>query len=92
MSNGQALDLFRACKPAYMSHLLLSHLSAENNCPKLARALFVPHAGGTEVVVASRFAETPVYAVGGTAPGCRRAGSRSCPSGRTSPCKSVPCR
>jgi phosphoribosyl 1,2-cyclic phosphodiesterase len=68
LSNGQALALFRACKPAYMSHLLLSHLSAENNCPHLTRALFLPHAGGTEIVVASRSAETPVYTVGGTAP------------------------
>ncbi|CAA9336279.1 MAG: Metal-dependent hydrolases of the beta-lactamase superfamily I [uncultured Cytophagales bacterium] len=68
LSNGQALDLFRACKPDYMSHLLLSHLSAENNCPSLTRELFMPHAGSTEIVVASRSAETPVYAVGAAVP------------------------
>jgi len=68
LSNGQALTLFRTCKPTYMSHLLLSHLSAENNCPQLTRELFMPHAGSTEIVVASRSAETPVYTVGGGAP------------------------
>jgi phosphoribosyl 1,2-cyclic phosphodiesterase len=68
LSNGQALALFRTCKPAYMSHLLLSHLSAENNCPQLARELFAPHAGGTEIVVASRLSETRVYRVIGSVP------------------------
>ncbi|GAB2556242.1 MBL fold metallo-hydrolase [Spirosoma areae] len=63
LSNQQALDMFRMHKPAFMSHVLLSHLSKDNNCPQLAKALFTPHSDTTEVVVASRFAETPVYTI-----------------------------
>jgi phosphoribosyl 1,2-cyclic phosphodiesterase len=61
LSNKQALHLFAAHKPAYMSHVLLSHLSKDNNCPNLVKALFDTHADSTEVIVASRFEETPVY-------------------------------
>ncbi|WP_018478696.1 MBL fold metallo-hydrolase [Pontibacter roseus] len=61
LSNRQALELFMAHKPAFMSHVFLSHLSKDNNCPKLAKSLFETCADGTEVVVASRFEETPVY-------------------------------
>ncbi|MHC2993709.1 metallo-beta-lactamase [Pontibacter sp. HJ8] len=63
LSNKQALELFAAYKPAFMSHVLLSHLSKDNNCPKLVKALFDTYADGTEVVVASRFEETPVYSI-----------------------------
>jgi phosphoribosyl 1,2-cyclic phosphodiesterase len=61
LSNRQALELFVAHKPAFMSHVFLSHLSKDNNCPKLAKSLFETCADGTEVVVASRFEETAVY-------------------------------
>jgi phosphoribosyl 1,2-cyclic phosphodiesterase len=63
LSNTQALELFKTHKPLYMSHLLLSHLSKDNNCPVKARDMFLPHAGGTEIIIASRNEETPVYAV-----------------------------
>jgi len=63
LSNTQALELFKTHKPLFMSHLLLSHLSKDNNCPILARDMFMPHAGGTEIIVAWRNQETPVYAV-----------------------------
>jgi phosphoribosyl 1,2-cyclic phosphodiesterase len=69
LSNRQALGLFVDHKPSFMSHLLLAHLSKENNCPNLARSLFTAHAGDTEVVVASRFQETPVYTIKPTANG-----------------------
>lgn len=61
LSNRQALSLFAAYKPSFMSHVLLSHLSKDNNCPHLVKELFTSHADGTEVIVASRFEETPVY-------------------------------
>lgn len=64
LSNKQALELFTAHKPSFMSHVLLAHLSKDNNCPKLVKSLFSTHARGTEVVVASRFEETPVYRIG----------------------------
>ena len=65
LSNRQALDLFLAFKPTFMSHLLLSHLSEHNNRPELVQALFSRHAGGTHISVASRYEETGVYCVKG---------------------------
>ncbi len=64
LSNTQALEIFKSCKPAFMSHLLLSHLSKDNNCPNLVENLFRHHAGDTEIIIASRFKETAVYRVG----------------------------
>ncbi|GAA4295203.1 MBL fold metallo-hydrolase [Nibribacter koreensis] len=61
LSNREALALFAACKPDHMSHLLLSHLSKENNCPNLVRELFLAQAENTQIVVASRYEETPVF-------------------------------
>ena len=61
LSNRQALDLFLTHKPTYMSHLLLSHLSKDNNCPDLVHQLFNQHADGIEIIVASRLQETAVY-------------------------------
>ena len=63
LSNRQALEVFITHKPSYMSHLLLSHLSKDNNCPKLVYDLFSSQAGSTKVVVASRYEETPVYTI-----------------------------
>ncbi len=63
LSNQQALDLFLKHKPPFMSHLLLSHLSKENNHPQLVENLFNAHAGNTNIIVASRFRETDVYEV-----------------------------
>jgi len=61
LSNKQALELFLTHKPAYMSHLFLSHLSKDNNCPDLVHNLFQSHANGTAIIVASRLQETAVY-------------------------------
>ncbi|TKC10094.1 MBL fold metallo-hydrolase [Pedobacter polaris] len=61
LSNKQALDLFLGHKPAYMSHLFLSHLSKDNNCPELVYNLFQSHSNGTKIIVASRLQETAVY-------------------------------
>lgn len=65
LSNQQALDLFKLYKPNYMSHLLLSHLSKDNNCPNLVKDLFTTHAGNTQIIVASRLEETAVYHIAG---------------------------
>lgn len=64
LSNKQALALFMAHKPAYMSHLLLSHLSKNNNDPHLVKELFDNCAGETNIIIASRFEETAVYHIG----------------------------
>jgi phosphoribosyl 1,2-cyclic phosphodiesterase len=63
LSNKQALELFTAYKPAFMTHVLLAHLSKNNNCPKLVKQIFSAHANGTEIIVASRHEETPIYQI-----------------------------
>lgn len=63
LSNKQALELFATHKPAHMSHLLLAHLSKNNNDPQLVQTLFESCAGRTNIVVASRYEETPVYRI-----------------------------
>jgi len=61
LSNHQALALFQNHKSEYMSHLLLSHLSKDNNDPVLVENLFKSVAGKTFVSVASRHQESEVY-------------------------------
>jgi phosphoribosyl 1,2-cyclic phosphodiesterase len=61
LSNKQALELFKRHRPSFMTHLVLSHLSQNNNSPELVEALFTQHADGVKMVVASRYEETPVY-------------------------------
>ncbi len=63
LSNNAALQVFIQHKPSWMSHLILAHLSKNNNCPQLVEQLFCAHAGTTEIIVASRYGETPVYKV-----------------------------
>lgn len=63
LSNKQALDLFLNHKPGYMSLVLPSHLSRDNNNPKLVQDLFEAQAGNTKVVVASRDTATPVFTI-----------------------------
>lgn len=63
LSNAQALELFLQHRPAFLRYLLLSHLSKDNNCPNLVTDLFQKNAGGTTVVVASRYVESAVYTV-----------------------------
>jgi phosphoribosyl 1,2-cyclic phosphodiesterase len=63
LSNTQALNVFTSYKPSHMSHLILSHLSRENNCPDLVYDLFSKHAADINIIVASRYKETPVYTI-----------------------------
>ncbi|MFI5156159.1 MAG: MBL fold metallo-hydrolase [Chitinophagales bacterium] len=63
LSNIQALELFTKHRPPFMSHLLLSHLSKENNAPEIVDALFSAFAGPTKIILASREKETPVYRI-----------------------------
>jgi phosphoribosyl 1,2-cyclic phosphodiesterase len=61
LSNDQALELFLSHRSPFMTHLLLSHLSQDNNRPELALELFRAHAGLVRVEIASRHGESPVY-------------------------------
>jgi phosphoribosyl 1,2-cyclic phosphodiesterase len=63
LSNVQALALLKANRPPVLTHLILSHLSRNNNDPDLVRALFEPHAMTTQIIIASRFQETPLYSI-----------------------------
>lgn len=66
LSNKQALEIFLKYRPAFMTHLLLSHLSKDNNDPALVQSLFEKHAGSTKITVASRYECTPLFRVAGT--------------------------
>jgi phosphoribosyl 1,2-cyclic phosphodiesterase len=61
LSNKQALELFKRHRPSFMTHLLLSHLSQNNNSPELVEELFTQYADGVKMIIASRYEETPVY-------------------------------
>jgi phosphoribosyl 1,2-cyclic phosphodiesterase len=63
LSNREALQLFVDHKPAHMSHLLLSHLSKDNNNPELVKGMFELHANGTQIIVASRSEESALYLI-----------------------------
>ena len=70
LSNRQALELFTRHRSSQLSHLILSHLSKNNNTPELVERLFSPIAGTTKIIVASRYEETPVF--------CVEAGNETC--------------
>ena len=61
LSNKQALELFTTHKSSFMSHLLLAHLSKNNNSPELVEQIFNENAHGVKMIVASRYEETAVF-------------------------------
>jgi phosphoribosyl 1,2-cyclic phosphodiesterase len=61
LSNKQALKLFLDHRNPSMSHLFLSHLSKNNNSPRIVRELFSPLSGTTKIIIAPRNKETPLY-------------------------------
>lgn len=65
LSNTQALQLFTAHKPVFMTHLFLSHLSKENNQPALVEALFNSRANGVQIIHAPRHTATSLYQITG---------------------------
>lgn len=66
LSNHQALELFLRHRGPGLSHLVLSHLSKNNNSPQVVEDLFRPHANGTLVHVASRYQESPLFELDGS--------------------------
>jgi phosphoribosyl 1,2-cyclic phosphodiesterase len=65
LSNKQALELFQTHRSGFMSHLVLSHLSANNNCPHLVQNLFDENCNGVKIIVASRYEQTDLYYIKG---------------------------
>ena len=66
LSNTQAMELFAKYGAPFLSHLFLSHLSEDNNRPKIVRELFKKICGRTEIIIASRHKETSVYHIRNT--------------------------
>jgi len=66
LSNKQAFELFNKYKPDFMSHLLLAHLSKNNNSPEVVEKLFSENSENVKVTVASRYSETEVFYIGET--------------------------
>ncbi|MDN3656314.1 MBL fold metallo-hydrolase [Ferruginibacter paludis] len=63
LSNLQALEIFVQHRPFFMTHLLLAHLSKDNNDPEKVKELFTKKADGIEVIVASRYEQTPLIMI-----------------------------
>jgi phosphoribosyl 1,2-cyclic phosphodiesterase len=78
LSNKEALALFTSHRPSFMSHLLLSHISKNNNCPDKVARLFDQPGCDVQMVLASRYKETDVYRIDGSTcnnlPATHRAG------------------
>lgn len=71
LSNNQSLELFTIYKAPFMSHLLLSHLSQDNNNPRIVHDLFAKNSGDTHIAIASRHQESAVYFINGEKEGNR---------------------
>jgi len=63
LSNLQALELFIKHRGKHLNHLILSHLSQNNNCPQLVYNLFNGHANNVLVTIAPRHCETSLFQV-----------------------------
>lgn len=65
LSNGEALRLFQTYRGTQLTHLILSHLSNNNNHPDVVSNLFKDHMNGVYMHVASRYKESPVFKIEG---------------------------
>ncbi len=61
ISNTEALELFCTHRSNKLTHLILSHLSKNNNSPELVEKIFTQHAYDTKIVIAGRYNETEVF-------------------------------
>ena len=63
LSNKEALDLFITHRSPNLSHLLLSHLSKENNSPEIVESLFKQYANGITITIAHRHQATEIFTI-----------------------------
>ncbi|MEO6914408.1 MAG: MBL fold metallo-hydrolase [Chitinophagaceae bacterium] len=63
LSNAAALRLFLEERAPWLSHLILSHISKNNNTPGIVQQLFETNASGVRIIVASRYEETAVFEI-----------------------------
>jgi phosphoribosyl 1,2-cyclic phosphodiesterase len=66
LSNKQALELFVRHRGKHLSHLILSHLSKNNNHPDIVARLFNAQRKKTHITVASRYHEMPLLTIAPT--------------------------
>ena len=64
LSNGQAFDLYTNHRSERLLHLMLGHLSQENNDPSIVKQLFQQHDARVAISVASRHKPTGVFSIG----------------------------
>lgn len=61
LSNEEALQLFLQHRTKHLQHLLLCHLSKNNNSTTIVEKMFGENAGKTQITVASRYNETALF-------------------------------
>lgn len=61
LSNRVAVELFNQYKSDRLKHLILTHLSGENNTVDLVHAIFEPHCENIKLHVATRYQETALF-------------------------------
>lgn len=64
LSNLQALQLVNEHRPQHMEHLVLSHLSRNNNRESIVKNLFEPWAKQMTITIATRRKETALFQIG----------------------------
>lgn len=61
ISNKAALKVFLECRSVKLRHLILTHLSGENNTVELVERTFAAHCDGFRLSVATRYKETELF-------------------------------
>lgn len=68
LANHTALQTVLTYRKRRLRHLILGHLSGQNNSVELVYKTFAPHFGGTKLSIATRFQETELFDSGGLLP------------------------
>lgn len=66
LSNEDALNLFVNHRKENLTHLLLSHISKENNDVQLVKDLFEKNSTNIEIIIADRYSASNVYDINGS--------------------------
>ncbi|QQT27422.1 MBL fold metallo-hydrolase [Sphingobacterium spiritivorum] len=61
ISNTVSLEIFNNCRSSRLKHLILTHLSGENNSVELVEQTFAPYCAEIKLSVATRSAETELF-------------------------------
>jgi phosphoribosyl 1,2-cyclic phosphodiesterase len=61
LSNDQALELYLQCRNQHLKHLVLGHLSQNNNTQEKVMSTFSPHVSEHTLAIASRYKESDMF-------------------------------